>query len=114
MGTMKGKTREPRDGSRGTEDVRSYVDADAVREGDTVVFTSRLDKEYEFDVADVDAEWITFETGQMVHKDRFDREDFAVRRTAGEEAGRVRMDDEEEDDSSPAADREALPTPNVN
>lgn len=101
---MMEQPRERWDGSRGTEAEDTDVGADAVRAGDTVVFRSKLNKEYEFVVADVDAEWITFETGQMVHKVRFDREDFAVRRTADEESGRVRMDEPNGEGVEPAAD----------
>ncbi|QLD87109.1 hypothetical protein HWV23_15715 [Natronomonas halophila] len=63
------------------EGYRTRLSSDAVRVGDTVVWTSKLNKEYRFTVATVDSTWITFQTGQMVHKDRFDREDFVVVRT---------------------------------
>jgi hypothetical protein len=55
--------------------------ADGVRAGDTVVYTSKLNKEYRFEVTDVDDDWIAFRTGQMVHADRFEREDFEVVRS---------------------------------
>lgn len=73
---------------------RVQIPADAVRVGDTVVYTSRLDKEYRFMVAGVDANWITFETGQMVHTDRFEREAFSVVR-ADPESGAVERTPEE-------------------
>jgi hypothetical protein len=111
-----------RDGSRGIEDERFDVDADAVRAGDRVVFESKLNKAYEFVVAAVDAEWITFETGQKVHKNRFDREDFAVRRTGDEESASVRIneaDGDEDDDrpaveSAPENEERKLQAPNAN
>lgn len=62
----------------GGEGDRTRLSFDAVRVGDSVVWTSSLNKEYRFTVAAVDSTWLTFRTGQMVHKDRFDREDFAV------------------------------------
>lgn len=104
-GTETGK-RSGRDDGDG--DARpTALEADAVRPGDRVVFTSRLDKEYEFTVAEVDPTWLTFETGQMVHKDRFDREDFAVVRTASEASGRVTVEDADGPEPEEAVDEAA-------
>jgi hypothetical protein len=119
---MTEQTGDFRDESRGTAAERLEVDADAVRAGDTVVFESKLNKAYEFVVADVDAEWITFETGQKVHKNRFDREDFAVRRNVREESGNGRSDEADGDESGgpaaaesePDADKRRLRAPNAN
>lgn len=77
------------------EGYRTRLSSDAVRVGDTVVWTSKLNKEYRFTVAAVDSTWITFQTGQMVHKDRFDREDFAVVRTDEEASPAAETDGEE-------------------
>lgn len=57
---------------------RLQLPAEDVRVGDSVVFTSKLNKEYRFTVAAVDTEWLTFQTGQMVHVNRFERENFVV------------------------------------
>lgn len=54
------------------------IPVDALHVGDTVVWTSKLNKEYRYEVADVDSTWITFETGLMVHTDRFERGAFEV------------------------------------
>lgn len=57
---------------------RTELSADALRVGDTVVWTSKLNKEYQYEVADIDSTWITFKTGLMVHTDRFERGAFEV------------------------------------
>ena len=44
---------------------------EAVRPGDTVVHTTALEQEYEYTVAAVEPPWLTFETGQQVHRARF-------------------------------------------
>lgn len=67
------------------EDVRRLpLPADLVRTGDTVVFTGKRNQEYRFIVAETDPTWLTFRTGQMVHRDRYEREDFAVVRPTAE------------------------------
>lgn len=67
--------------SEGSRERSLQLPADGVRVGDTVIYTSKFDAEYRFTIASVDPDWLTFETGQMVHKNRFERESFEVVRT---------------------------------
>lgn len=60
---------------------RTELPAESLRVGDTVVWTSKLNKEYRYEVAEIDSTWVTFETGLMVHTDRFERGAFEVVRT---------------------------------
>lgn len=73
----------------GEKSRRASASPGVVNVGDTVIYTVRRNREYRFEVADVDEEWITFRTGQMVHKDRFVREDFEVLRSADESESSV-------------------------
>lgn len=73
-----------------------------VRSGDTVIHTSRLNATYEFEVVDVGPDMITFETGQMVHVDRFHRKAFTVIRHPTDDAS-------ETEGESEAVDTEAMP-----
>lgn len=76
-----------------------------VRVGDTVVYTSKFNATYRFTVRDVDDAWITFETGQKVHADRFEREAFAVVRETGTEVGSTESDSVTANEPSRVPDR---------
>lgn len=83
---------------------RLQVPANAVRVGDTIVHTSKLNKEYRFEVAAVDSDWITFETGQKVHADRFESDRFEVVRPDPTGSGvEERSDDAQRDPSESSA-----------
>lgn len=80
---------------------RVVIPAEALSVGDTVVWTSRLNKEYRYRVADIDGTWITFQTGVMVHRDRFEREAFEVVRES--EVGTSSTDETDDRRSIPDA-----------
>lgn len=83
---------------------RDATTLDAVHSGDTVVYRNKRNREYRFEVADVDEEWVTFQTGQMVHINRFRREDFEVVRSGvdpAEDEGDIAETPEESRNQAP-------------